>query len=92
MAAIPLGRLPILAPNRMRAQLMAFYLLVANLLGQGCGPTAIAALTDLWFRDPQLLRYSLVVAGTALLVAALTVLAYGLPSVRREVAVLAVQR
>ncbi len=78
--------IPILAPNRMRGQLMALYLLVANLLGQGCGPTLIAALTDLWFHDPQQLRYSLVIASTALLAAALAVLIYGLPSVRREIA------
>ncbi len=78
--------IPILAPNRMRAQLMALYLLVANLLGQGCGPTLIAALTDLWFHDPQQLRYSLAIASTALLATALAVLVYGLPSVRREIA------
>jgi MFS family permease len=80
--------IPILAPNRMRAQLMALYLLVANLLGQGCGPTSVAALTDLVFHDPMQLRYSLLIATTSLLLCALGVLAYGLPSVRREIAAL----
>jgi MFS family permease len=78
--------IPILAPNRMRAQMMALYLLVANLIGQGLGPTSVAALTDLWFHDPTQIRYSLVVAATTLLIAAIAVLLIGLPSIRRELA------
>ena len=65
--AMPFGAgtaaIPRLAPNRMRGQLTAFYLLAANLIGGGVGPWAVAAFTDFALGDPQELRISLSVVG-----------------------------
>jgi len=48
--AMPFGigtaALPLISPNRMRAQMVAGYLFIANLLSYGLGPTAIAAFSD----------------------------------------------
>jgi len=55
--------LQIITPNEMRGRVSALYLFVANVLGMGIGPTAIAVLTDLVFHNEAKLRYSLVVAA-----------------------------
>lgn len=76
--------LPLLTPNRMRAQMVALYLVVANLLGQGLGPFATAALTDYVFRDPSRLYLSVSIAAGALLVVAIAVITSGLPGISAE--------
>jgi MFS family permease len=73
--------LPLLTPNRMRAQMVALYLVVANLLGQGLGPFLTAALTDYVFQDPSQLYLSVSIAGGVLLVLAVGVIASGLPGI-----------
>jgi MFS family permease len=78
--------LPLLAPNRMRAQVVALYLLVAILVGQGLGPFYTAALTDYAFGDPARLRHSISIAAGTLLAAAIAVLARGLPHVAASLA------
>lgn len=70
--------LPLLAPNRMRGQVVAMYLLVANLLGQAVGPVYVAGLTDYAFHDPAQLRWSLAIACGSLLALAILVIASGL--------------
>lgn len=52
-------------PNRMRGQATAIYFFVANLVGMGLGPSAVAWCTDLVFRDESALRYSLLVVGAS---------------------------
>jgi len=53
--ALPFGcgtsTLPLVAPNRLRAQVVAVYLLIANLLGNTIGPTGVGAITDYVFKD-----------------------------------------
>jgi MFS family permease len=73
--------LPLLAPNRMRAQVVALYLLVANLLGQALGPTSVAMLTDYAFHDPAHLRWSIAIACGSLVALAVVVVASGLKHV-----------
>lgn len=73
--------LPMLAPNRMRAQVVAMYLLVANLLGQAVGPTFVASLTDFVFRDPLQLGWSIAIACGGLLATGVVVIASGLKHV-----------
>jgi MFS family permease len=53
---------PLITPNRMRAQVVAVYLLIANLLGYSAGPIFIAALTDKVFADPARIHHSLAIA------------------------------
>jgi MFS family permease len=52
-----------LMPNRMRGQAVAIYAVVANLIGMGAGPTAVALITDYVFGDESMLRYSLLIVG-----------------------------
>ncbi len=59
--------IPALAPNRLRAQLVALYLLVANVVGVGAGPWLVARVTDGVFHDPAQLRYSLALVAPALM-------------------------
>jgi MFS family permease len=77
--------IPMIAPNRMRAQLVAVYMLLANLLGQGCGPWLIALATDYVFGDPTMVRYSIALVGAALSLIAALVISAGLPALRRAV-------
>jgi MFS family permease len=70
------------APNRMRGQLIAIYLLVASLVGSGVGPWAIAAFTDGVMGDPMLIRYSIATMATALFLVGASVLAMGLRRAR----------
>lgn len=72
-----------LAPNQMRAQAMAFYMLVVNLVGVGLGPTITALLTDFVFRDEADLRYSLSIVACFALPLAFIILALGMPAYRK---------
>ena len=74
-----------LAPNQMRAQTMAFHLLVVNLVGVGLGPTITALLTDFVFGDEAYLRYSLATVATCTLPLALLVFTLGMPAYRKSV-------
>jgi hypothetical protein len=48
---VGLAAIVLVTPSRMRAQMVALYLLLDSLVGFGVGPTAVAVLTDLVFRD-----------------------------------------
>ena len=75
--------LQVISPNRLRGQITALYFFVANLIGLGLGPTAVALVTDYGFGDDAALRYSLaVVAAVALPISAL-ILTFGFPAFRR---------
>ena len=64
--------LQLITPNECRAQITAVYFFVANLIGLGLGPTAIAASTDFIFGDNAALRWSIaLVAGVGMTLAAL---------------------
>jgi MFS family permease len=80
--AMPFGAgtstLPQIAPNRMRAQVVAIYLLFANLFGFTVGPTIIALITDKVFEDPLLIRYSLAIVIPVMLVLGAIVVASGI--------------
>lgn len=70
-AAMPFGcgtaTLPLITPNRLRAQVVAVYLLVANLLGLTLGPTGVGLLTDYVFKDPTKIGWSLSIAAPVLM-------------------------
>ena len=82
LGTIPFGAgvatFPLVTPNRMRAQVMALYLLIANLLSYSLGPTLIALITDHVFADEKAINLSLAIAvplvmaaGAALILLAL---------------------
>ncbi len=89
LGSMPFGAgtaaIPMIVPNRFRAQIVAIYLLCANLLGQGVGPTLVAVITDYGFGDPQLVRYSLAIATFLMAGTAIIVIFAGLSSFRRQV-------
>ncbi|QIQ86580.1 MFS transporter [Erythrobacter sp.] len=69
---------PLITPNRMRAQVIAVYLLVANLLGYSAGPILVAWLTDGVFADPAAIDLSLAIAAPAVMAAGLAFIAAAL--------------
>jgi MFS family permease len=54
--------LQIVTPNEYRGQVSAAFLLVFNLLGLGCGPSLVAALTSFLYRDPAMVGWSIATA------------------------------
>jgi len=75
--------IPSLAPNRLRGQLVAAYMLAGTLIGQGFGPWLIAVFTDYVMGDPMLISRSIAVVSTSLLAAAAAILAVGIRTIPR---------
>jgi MFS family permease len=51
--------LQLITPNELRGQMTAIYFFVANLVGLGLGPTAVALFTDFVYGSPQAIGQSL---------------------------------
>lgn len=64
-----------IAPNAMRGQIVAVYLLIANLIGLGLAPTLVGLVTDGIFHDEMLVQQS---SALVAFVAALLALALAL--------------
>lgn len=75
----------VLTPARMRGQMMAVYLVVANLIGLGLGPTLIATFTDRVFGDPLRLGDSLALATAITLPLSALLIAVSLGRARAQV-------
>jgi MFS family permease len=74
-----------MTPNEMRAQFIALYLLAVALLGTALGSSAVAALTDYYFRrDTKVGSSMAIVSSAAAAISALTLLS-GLAAHRRVV-------
>lgn len=69
---------PLITPNRMRAQVLAVYLLIANMLGYSAGPIVIATLTDEVFADPAAIDLSLAIAPPMTMVVGLVLITLAL--------------
>lgn len=67
LLSMPFGAAPSglqdIVPPAMRAQASAIYLFVLNMIGLGCGPTAVALVTDYVFHDDLAVGRSLLVVG-----------------------------
>jgi MFS family permease len=83
------GTLQLMTPNRMRGQAMAIYLLVANLIGLGLGPTVLAATTDYIFSDDMAIGKSMALCAAVLCPLGGAILFYGLSDIRHQIEVLA---
>ncbi|EZQ10649.1 spinster family MFS transporter [Acinetobacter sp. Ver3] len=53
----------ILAPNQLRAQISAIFLLISSLIGLGIGTTLVALITDKVFGDTNMVGYSISIVG-----------------------------
>lgn len=60
------GIIQLMTPNRMRGQVMAVFLLVANLIGLGLGPTVLAATTDYVFGNDDAIGKAIALCGAVL--------------------------
>ena len=74
--------LPVICPPRMRAVVVAGYLLAANLIGQAGGPAVVALFTDYFFGANELVRYSLVAASVLLLLSGAALIYGGMAPLR----------
>lgn len=74
--------IPVICPPRMRGLLIAIYLLIANIVGQAGGPLVVALFTDRVFGSPELVRYSLMVAPSALLLIGAALVSMGFKGLR----------
>ena len=88
--AIPFGGgvavIPMVSPPQFRAQLVAFYLLVANILGQAGGPWLVAQFTDRVFADDAAVGWSLMIAVPLLLAIGSLLTLSGLRPLRAQLA------
>lgn len=56
----------LIVPNRARAQVSALYITLTTLVGLGVGPLVVGLMTDLLFKNPADIRYSMaIVVGVA---------------------------
>jgi len=78
--------IPILAPARLRAQLVAVYLLFANFIGQAGGPWFVACATDYLFGREDAVGYSISLVVSALLAAGALICWIGLRPLRSYLA------
>lgn len=49
---LPAAAFQAVTPNRVRARVIALYLLVGNIIAFTVGPTGVAMISDYWLRDP----------------------------------------
>lgn len=80
------GTLQLMTPNRMRGQVMALYMLAANLIGLGLGPTVIAMTTDYVFGYDAALGKSIAVCAAVLCPIGALILWRSLPAIRQQLA------
>jgi len=66
-----------LAPNQLRAQISAVFLLISNLVAVGIGTTLVALITDKVFENPLMVGMSLSIVGTTSCVLAFILLKKG---------------
>jgi len=71
-------------PNTMRAQAIAIYLFVINIIGMSLGPFLVALLTQDVFQDEKALHHSLLIVGSHSYVIAAVLLGLGLQPYRRS--------
>jgi MFS family permease len=78
--------LQIVTPGRMRGKVSALYIFMFTVIGQGIGPTFVAAITQYVFGADDMLRYSMAIASAILGPATLLVLWTGVRPYAREIA------
>ena len=77
------GAIQLMTPNRMRAQVMALFLLTANLIVLGPGPTIIALATDYVFGYDAAISKSIALCTVILCPLAALILWRSLPSINK---------
>jgi MFS family permease len=70
-------------PNELRGQIIAIYAFTNNVIGLMVGGSSVALITDLVFRDPSKVGYSLALTGVIVLPAAMLLIWAALPAFRK---------
>ena len=73
-----------LAPNQLRAQISAIFLLISNLVAVGIGTTLVALITDKVFVNPVMVGSSLSIVGTVACVLTFVLLQRGCKAFSRS--------
>ena len=68
----------------MRGQVTAVYLFAVNLIGLAIGPSAVAAMTDFYFKDDLAVGSSLVVVTVTASIIGVVILGLGMKSYIRK--------
>jgi len=71
-----------ITPNQLRGQVAAIYLFFSTVLGIGCGPLAVAIVTDYVFGNDAAVGYSMAIVGGVVTLAATLILLWGIKSYR----------
>ena len=79
------GTLQLMTPNRMRGQVIAIYMLVANLIGLGLGPTVVAATTDYVFGYDEAIGKSIALTAVVMCPLGGLLLWRSMPAIRRQI-------
>lgn len=82
--AFPPTLLQLMAPNRLRAQVTAIFMLASVLTAYTIGPALVAILNDYVFRDDAALRYSLALVSAVLTPAGAVCLMFGMKPFRER--------
>lgn len=82
--AVTIAALQVVTPNQMRGQVLSLFLFTANLLGVGLGPTVVAVITDHFYRNEQLVGYSIATATLVLIPVVVGLLWLGLRPFRES--------
>ena len=80
------GTLQLMTPNRMRGQVMALYMLAANLIGLGLGPTVIAITTDYVFGYDAAIGKSIALCAVFLCPLGALILWRSIPAINSQLA------
>jgi len=72
-----------IAPATMRSQCIAIYYFILNAVGFFIGPVSVASLTDYFFRDELMLRYSMFIVAATVSVVCTLLLMYCRPHFRK---------
>jgi MFS family permease len=83
-AGLPPAILQAITPNEMRGQVIAVYLFVVNLIGLAIGPSAVAAMTDFYFKDDLAVGSSLVIVTIMSSIVGVVILGLGIRSYIRK--------
>ena len=72
------------SPNQMRAQVIALYLLTTALIGNACGPSAVAAMTDYYYRNDAAVGSSIAVVSALAAMASAVIILLGASAYERK--------
>jgi MFS family permease len=63
---LPAASFAAMTPNRLRARIMALYLLAGNIIAFTVGPTGVALISDYWLRDPAKIGIAIAMLSAAM--------------------------